>query len=280
MVKAEYINYNHANQLFKVNKNVYTHVILNYEEPGLHGHDYIEFFYVLEGRCRHLLNETSSQISSGDIFLLTPEDIHNFKSLGDDFVHRDIAFSVEFFQKICTTYSKTLYNQILQSDFLKQAHLSSEQINELETLLQPMEMGVSKKEKHVDEIFESAVCTYLINIFLKRNLNPKAKIPTWLSRLISLLSSPENFTTPQQSIVEFFPYSKEYICRIFKKIVGKTVTDYFNEQKMNYARSLLQATSYSIEKICELLNINSVSYFYKLFKKQFGFSPRKTTILK
>ena len=71
MFNNELKSYNHANELFKTNQNVFTHVILNYEEPGMHGHDYIEFFYVIEGRCQHLLNGTSKLISSGDLFLLT-----------------------------------------------------------------------------------------------------------------------------------------------------------------------------------------------------------------
>lgn len=275
MFNNEPKNYNHANELFKTNQNVFTHVILSYEEPGMHGHDYIEFFYVIEGRCQHLLNGTSKPISSGDLFLLTTNDVHNFKKINDNYVHRDIAFTVDFFRKICNSYSESLYDKILQNGFIKQTHLSGEQINELETLVQPFMFTDFNKKNFLDEICESAVCTYLINTFLKQNLISVSAFPSWLSRMLALLSAPENFTVPQQTIVSFFPYSKEYICRAFKKAVGKTITDYFNEQKMNYAYSLLLSTSYSIEQICSLININSIPYFYRTFKKQFGMPPRE-----
>ena len=275
MFNNELISCNHADQLFTANKNYYTHAILNYEEPGLHSHDYIEFFYVIEGRCLHILNGTTKQIFGGDLFLLTPNDVHNFKNSDNNFAHRDIAFTVEFFRKMCSVYSKDLYDQILSNTFLKQTRLSGEQINELETFIQPFTLSTVKGRTVSEDICESTVCTYLINEFLKKNLSAESSIPTWLSRLIALLSAPENFTTPQQTIVGFFPYRKEYICRAFKKATGKTVTDYFNEQKMNYAYSLLQSTSYTIEKICTLINIESVSYFHRTFKKQFGISPRE-----
>ena len=207
--------------------------------------------------------------------MLTPNDVHNFKNSDNNFAHRDIAFTVEFFRKMCSVYSKDLYDQILSNTFLKQTRLSGEQINELETFIQPFTLSTLKGRTVSEDICESTVCTYLINEFLKKNLSAESSIPTWLSRLIALLSAPENFTTPQQTIVGFFPYRKEYICRAFKKATGKTVTDYFNEQKMNYAYSLLQSTSYTIEKICTLINIESVSYFHRTFKKQFGISPRE-----
>ena len=60
-------------------------------------------------------------------------------------------------------------------------------------------------------------------------------------------------------------------------MIGITITDYFNEQKMKYAYSLLKSSSYSIEQICERINFNNTSYFYRLFKKQFGVTPKEVT---
>lgn len=59
--------------------------------------------------------------------------------------------------------------------------------------------------------------------------------------------------------------------------MGMTITDYFNEQKMKYAYSLLRSSSYSIEQICERINFNNTSYFYRLFKKHFGVTPKEVT---
>ena len=120
-------------------------------------------------------------------------------------------------------------------------------------------------------------CTYIINAFLEKNLNIAANnYPAWVSRLLSLLTAPENFKTDQQYIISgAFSYSQEYVCRTFKKITGVTITNYFNEPQMTYAYSLLLSSSYSIEQICERINFNSVSYFYRLFKKHFGITPKE-----
>lgn len=268
---------NYADKLFNKNKDIFTHIILNYEEPGMHRHDYIEFFYVLEGNCLHILNGKSKKITCGDAFLLTPKDLHNFKNSGCNFVHRDIAFSMEFFNRVCKIYSEDLFNTIMGDSFLKQIKLTSEQINELEAFVQPYILDSIQDSSLSEKTYAGALCSYIINAFLKQNLQLKTNLPAWITRLLSLLSAPENFSTPQQTFIEFFPYSQEYICRTFKKTIGKTITDYFNEQKMQYAYSLLQSTSNSIEEICSLININNVPYFYRLFKKQFGITPREVT---
>ena len=217
MFNNELISCNRAEQLFTANKNFYTHAILNYEEPGLHSHDYIEFFYVIEGRCLHLLNGATKQISGGDLFLLTPNDVHNFKNSDNNFAHRDIAFTVEFFHKMCNVYSQNLYDQILSNGFLKQTRLSGEQINELETFIQPFTLSAVKGKTISEDICESTVCTYLINEFLKKNLSSESSIPTWLSRLIALLSAPEKFYYAATDNRRIFPLPQRIYLPRFQK---------------------------------------------------------------
>lgn len=89
------------------NRTVYTHIIFKYEDPGTHCHDFIEFFYVLEGECLHLLNGKAGKIASGDACLLTPNDIHAFQKTGRTFLHRDILFQTDYFRSVCNMYSLT-----------------------------------------------------------------------------------------------------------------------------------------------------------------------------
>ena len=88
-------------QLFTDNKNVHTKMILSYEDPGLHSHEFIEFFYVLDGQCIHYLDGKEQIISCGDTFTLTPNNSHTFLAIEKTFMHRDIIIQPEYFKKIC-----------------------------------------------------------------------------------------------------------------------------------------------------------------------------------
>lgn len=250
---------------------VYTHITLHHEDPGLHYHNFIEFFYVLDGECTHLLDQESRTIFSGDCCLLTPNNVHAFENTSSSFLHRDILFQTDYFKSICNVYSPELYDRFVSGALCNQLKMTSEQLNQLEQLIQPIALNPDIQ----DNTYAGAICTYIITAFLSQQLDQQLQYPVWITKLLSLLSAPENFTIDQQVLLHSFPYSKEYICRTFKKLIGMTITDYFNEQKMKYAYTLLQSSSYSIEQICERINFNNVSYFYRLFKKTFQITPRK-----
>ena len=261
-----------TNRFFVDNKNIYTHMILNYQDPGMHSHTFIEFFYVINGKCNHDLNGKTSPINSGDAFLLTPNDRHTFINLGAPFIHRDIMFKLDYFRSVCAIYSSSLFDNFINGKIKNNIMLTSKQINEIEILAQ----SIGNNNEEMLQLLTCNICTYIINLFLGNNLNLNMSgRPEWLEQLLSLLSTPENFKTDQNVLVSVFPYSHEHICRTFKTLVGKTITDYFNEQKMRYAHSLLSTSSYSVEQVCEMINFNNISYFYRLFKKYFNTTPRK-----
>lgn len=56
-------------------------------------------------------------------------------------------------------------------------------------------------------------------------------------------------------------YSKEYVSRTFRKVTGKTLTDYMNQRKLSLASVLIQNTDKSIDRICFECGYNNVSYF-------------------
>ncbi|MDE7353120.1 MAG: AraC family transcriptional regulator [Acetatifactor sp.] len=253
------------------NRTVYTHIIFKNEDPGIHYHDFIEFFYVLEGECIHLLEGKSTKITSGDACLLTPNQVHSFQKTGSTFLHRDILFQTDYFRSICDVYSPDLYERFSTGALCGQLKMTSEQLNQLELLVQPFALNPDLQ----DTVYPCAVCTFIITAFLSQQISSQTQYPAWITKLLSLLSAPENFAVDQQVLIQSLPYSQEHICRTFKKLLGKTVTDYFNEQKMKYAYTLLQSSSYSIEEICDRINFNNVSYFYRMFKKSFHMTPRQ-----
>jgi len=64
-----------------------------------------------------------------------------------------------------------------------------------------------------------------------------------------------------------------YFSRLFKKEVGCSFTDFNIGQRMEKANTLLETTDDSNEQIAEAIGIESVTYFYRIFKKWKGKTP-------
>ncbi|WP_311198827.1 helix-turn-helix transcriptional regulator [Paenibacillus hexagrammi] len=64
-----------------------------------------------------------------------------------------------------------------------------------------------------------------------------------------------------------------YFSRLFKKEMGETFIEYITRMKMERAKELLDQTTHSVGKICELLGYDNQSYFIKIFKTHSGVTP-------
>ncbi|PFJ83176.1 AraC family transcriptional regulator [Bacillus cereus] len=69
--------------------------------------------------------------------------------------------------------------------------------------------------------------------------------------------------------------SPNYLSSLFKKEVGKPLSEYIQQQRVDEAKKLLLLTNYSILDISMCLNFNDQSYFIKIFKKYTGLTPRQ-----
>lgn len=69
--------------------------------------------------------------------------------------------------------------------------------------------------------------------------------------------------------------SPDYLTRLFKKEVGVNIITYINKKRVYTSLKLLKNTNLSIEDIGDLIGLNNTSYFYTLFKKEIGVSPKK-----
>ncbi|MFC9601050.1 helix-turn-helix domain-containing protein [Peribacillus butanolivorans] len=69
--------------------------------------------------------------------------------------------------------------------------------------------------------------------------------------------------------------SPNYLSSLFKKEVGKPLSEYIQQQRVDEAKKLLLLTNYSISDIGTWLNFNDQSYFIKIFKKYTGLTPRQ-----
>lgn len=83
----------------------------------------------------------------------------------------------------------------------------------------------------------------------------------------------DNISLPDLS--SHFGYSKEYLCRTFKKETGKSIIDYYAYIKIEKAKQLLASKKYTVYDVYRKLDYCSPQYFARQFKKITGITPSR-----
>ena len=69
----------------------------------------------------------------------------------------------------------------------------------------------------------------------------------------------------------------EYLCKIFKSITGYTINHYINYKRLLLVREL-HSKGQTLLEASTAAGFNSYAHFYKMYKKEFGESPRQATL--
>ncbi len=87
----------------------------------------------------------------------------------------------------------------------------------------------------------------------------------------------DNITNPFTitDLAKHAALNPQYMMRLFKKTTGKSIVEYVTIYKMERAKELLKKSQWTNEIIAEKVGYVSSNYFIKLFKKQYGITPRE-----
>ncbi|HHV10148.1 MAG TPA: helix-turn-helix transcriptional regulator [Clostridiales bacterium] len=77
-----------------------------------------------------------------------------------------------------------------------------------------------------------------------------------------------------QSIADYMNMSGRYIMKKFKQCTGISLNEYILDIRMKQAVYLLTHSDLPINKVAENIGIENENYFYRLFKKVYGCTPR------
>jgi AraC-like DNA-binding protein len=77
------------------------------------------------------------------------------------------------------------------------------------------------------------------------------------------------------SLSEAQSVSSGYLATIFKKELGKTVSEFIREKRVKRAKTLLSTTNLQVQTIAVHCGIMDVQYFTKIFKKTTGMTPKQ-----
>lgn len=251
--------------------------------------DFVDVLFVLKGNCTCKFYKTDLTISPESVFLsrhsfcmIPHQVIHSF-SPDQDCQILHIFFKLDSLRShysdlISANNTLLLFcsNMLYQSHYWNYLYFSVSYTDKLDTLLTEM-----YEEFHHKQIFHQNMLYYSSGMFFtlmeRQLLNQISVSPSNPLRLVrydqiySYICDNYSLTSARE-IAEYFHISQSYLCKMFHEN-GTTVTTVIQEIRLQHTRSLLEQSDLSVQNIAELVGYHDLTYFIKLFKRNFSITP-------
>lgn len=113
----------------------------------------------------------------------------------------------------------------------------------------------------------------IVLLFIReRCVNVKNDFPKEIVYSIGYIKQNFRKELSLKKISDEFGYSEAHFCRLFKKITGKTFTEYLTDVRIMYAKNLALNKNYSITQICYESGFGSVRSLSRAFRDRCGCS--------
>lgn len=232
------------------------------------------FLYVITGILRTSLPGEKNRaftLRSGDGMLFRPVD-----EVGADVTencqYRLIGVWENLMRETCRFLSPDAFSLIGESAAPLPFSLLIENMYCLENCL---EQFINCGYPNVQIQHSKAIATLLVNQTINSHSDGYADQPAIIKQLLSILNYLPNIKNGIPPKIYEMGYSKSYICKIFKKHMGMSITNYITYQKIRHSIHIFNERNASLAEVCEELGFESVPYFNKTFKKMYGITPAK-----
>ncbi len=272
---------------FQQGMDIHTFFCFQTHTLNLHSHEFWEFVFVYDGEGKHYTSSSSEAISAGDILIVKPGTAH-------DMVANE---GKELYVCNCLITSTLLHQTLADISSTLREHnftLYEKMMNNREfyALLHPVDSNCIKNMfwTIVHEYNHYSVLSMdLIHLTLQTLLLSLMRTYEYsTNRIISSItnnSDIDDIITYLQinyrseitlaMLSQRFHLSREYLCRYFKRVTGKTILTFLSEIRITHAKSLLLTTQYPIADIGAVCGFQAPGNFYKVFKKHTGLSPQE-----
>ena len=231
----------------------------------LHLHDFYEFLFIVSGECLHERDGIEEKTSKGDLIFIAPGISHRFLSQSDN--SDVIALSV------VPEEVNLFFNMYALNDFPEKSFVLTLSILKYRVLLERCErLTYQNNEEYVLQL---RMILNQIFLFATEHDYKRRAIPTEFSEVMEKMKTLEMASKGTSEFLRLSGYSHSQLCRLTRKYIGMTPTEYINSIRMGYAYDMIVYSNDDYQTICETVGFESFSYFCRLLKEHFGCSAAK-----
>ncbi len=274
-----------ANKLLENGKLIHIRPHTRFVHFPLHTHNYVEVIYMCKGATTHIINGDRIVLNEGELLFLNQNAKQEIEPAGKGDIAVNFIILPQFFDRTLEMMgvednpirafllecmlgkdNETGYLYFKVSDILPIQNL-------VENLIWSL-INETPSKRSINQITMGLLILQLMNRTDKVMVGSGNYEKELLLKIYRFID--ENYKDGELFDLAKSLKMEEYnLSRLIKKITGKNFTDLVQEKRLSQAEFLLKTTRLSINNIGEMVGYDNSSYFYRLFKKKLGMSPRE-----
>lgn len=249
-----------------------------------HRHNYVEMVYMCSGTTTHIINDTDRiKLNAGDLLFLNQNATQEIFPAKEEDIAVNFIILPEFFDCALTMIERdnvlrnflisTLSEDTSQISYL---HFETKEILPIQNLIENMLWTLIDKKPNMNTINQITMGLVFMNLSAFGESIMKKHPGSYEQDLIFLIL--KYIETHYKSgtladISEEIKLPNYQVSRLLKKYTGHTFKELLQQQKLQQAVYLLSQTNLSIDAVIGAVGYNNSSFFYRIFREKYGYSP-------
>lgn len=260
--------------------------------PPVHGHDFIELVYVVYGKAQHYIEGYADNISSGDVFIITPGERHTFfMKPGNNIEIINCLFLPELIQpsflvdfgmsnSMDPIDLKPFLNE--KGKFLRNIKLENNYSNRILHLLDSMKEELDTGRSGFSTLIRLRLVEVLIllsrihnkpDIDISKDKRKNCEGAILIGKIRNYLEQHYDEKITTHLLGNLFNISARHLNRLFKQETGLTVIEMIHQMRIERAKYLLNNSEEKVIDVAMQVGYDDPAFFSRLFRRKVGCSP-------
>lgn len=250
-----------------------------------HSHNYVEIMYMCTGQTIHLIGGgIPVQLQAGELLFLNQRASHAIQKAGAGDVAVNFIVLPQFFDfafqivGASNLLGRFLLGTLKNGD-TEITHLlcHTAELLPIQNLVESMIWSLLHNEPgahHTNQLRMALLLLDLLNYHecIELHGEPGRGSPMVLAALREIEDNCRDANL--SSVADQFHVSLPYLSTLIRQATGNTFKELLQQKRLDRAQQLLRTTKLPIQAIAEAVGYDTTSYFYTIYKKNFGITPK------
>lgn len=249
-----------------------------------HTHNYVEFIYMVQGETTHFIDKEKIVLKEGDLLFLNQHATQEIYPAGKDDIAINFMILPQFFNeafKMISAEQSALRDFIIscltsKSQKSNYLYFHAHDIIPVQNLLENLIWNLLEdepKKRSLNQITMGLLFLSMMNHSSEIEVSNRSYDQQITMEVLGYIDTEYKDASLSQFALDYNIdiYS---LSRIIKKNTNSTFKRLLEKRKLDQACFLLTNTKLTIEDIALSVGYENLSFFYRLFQKQFNMTPK------